>query len=223
VRQADRKREREARRREQQARDRAARVIQQVGRRYIDWRERRSERRRRDSLAAIAIQHAFRSRAEVWHAKRELQALRLLQLERFVVRLQRVARRFLLQVSARRELERRRKSKQMAEQARRAAEEGARSEAAAEIQRAVRGYVARRRLQRQLSGTSSIGGDSVGGASARGHDFGDRDVPGGGPGNRSGSRGRNIARRTLVAALQPGGGGAGRRKRERSIARIQIK
>lgn len=158
----------------------------------------------------------------MWRAKRELQALRLHQLEGFVVRLQRVVRRFLLQSSARREVARRRQSKLMAEQTRRAAEEEARREAAAEIQRALRGYVARRRLQRQLSGASSVGGDS-GSVSARGHDYGDRDAAEGAASGRSGSRGRNMARRTLVAALQPGGGGAGRRRREKSVARIQLK
>lgn len=204
------------RRRVLKKRDEAARVIQRVARRYIGWRERRSERRRRDSIAAIAIQQAFRSRSEVWRAKRELQTLRFGQLESYALKLQRATRRFLLKISAKRELAHRRETKLVADEAQRIAEEMTKQSAANEIQRAMRGFVARRRFQRQYSSTSSVGEGS--GGSGRGHEHLDGSSSG-----RSGSRGRNIARRTLVSALVPGGGGTGRRRREKSVSRFQLK
>lgn len=154
----------------------------------------------------MVIQGALRTRLEIWQAKRELQSRRLHKLEVFAVTLQRASRDFLLRADAKREVDRRRELRIKIETERLAAEQLARDSAAGEIQRVMRDFVTRRKLQRQLSGASSVGSA-------------DRNAPStpGGDGGRSGSRGRNGTRRTLANLVGV------RRKREKSNPRLPIK
>lgn len=146
---------REQRRREMDERHRAALVIQARVRGCQVRKRLRRETYRRHTIAAIKIQQACRSRAEVRRAQQLLQTMKHQVLDVFALRIQNMARGYILRLDAKRELESRRQQKyQAAKDLQRHALE-VQEDAARDIQRVMRGHLARQ-MQRQFSTTSTL-------------------------------------------------------------------
>lgn len=189
---------REQRRREMDEKHRAATVIQARVRGCQVRKRLRRETYRRQTIAAIKIQQACRSRAEVRRAQQLLQAMKYEVLDVFALRIQNMRRDYNLRMNAKRELETRRQQKyQQAEDLQRHAFD-VQDDAARDIQRVMRGHWARR-MQRQFSMTSTSSDKDE---SAKDYFYGVR-----------GSKSR-ITRKTL-ASLK-------RSKRDKSMIRIPL-
>lgn len=145
---------RDQRRRELREQHRAATRIQA---RVRGWQVRARivrETFRRHTVAAITIQQACRSHAEVRRAQQLLQSMKQQRLDVFAIKIQSLQRNYALRAAAKRELARRRDQKlQEAEELQRRIAE-LQDDAARDIQRALRSHMARK-LQRQFSTTSS--------------------------------------------------------------------
>lgn len=193
-----RKHAREQRRREMDEKHRAAMVIQARVRGCLVRKRLRREMHHCHTIAAIKIQQACRSRAEVRRAQQLLQAMKHQVLDVFALRIQNMRRDYILRLDAKRELEARRQQKyQAAEDLQRHAHE-VQEDAARDIQRVMRGHLTRR-MQRQFSTTSTSSDKDE---SAKDYFYGAR-----------GSKCR-ITRKTL-ASLK-------RSKRDKSMIRIPL-
>lgn len=145
---------REQRRRELDEKHRAAAAIQARVRGFQTRAKIQDETHHRHTAAAIRIQQACRSHADVRRAQQLLATMKRQVLDVFAVKIQGAARKFLLRADAKRQLERRRQRRiQEAEELRRRVFE-VQDDAARDIQRALRSHIARK-LSRQLSATSS--------------------------------------------------------------------
>lgn len=152
-----RRRAREQRRRALDEQHRAATAIQARVRGVQVRRRLHEERYRCHTAAATRIQQVCRARAEVRRAQQLLADMKRQVLGIFAVKIQDVARNFLLRADAKRELERRRQQRvQETEDLRRRVVD-MQDDAARDIQRAHRSHMARK-LQRQLSTTSATSG-----------------------------------------------------------------
>uniref|UniRef100_K3WZW4 Uncharacterized protein n=1 Tax=Globisporangium ultimum (strain ATCC 200006 / CBS 805.95 / DAOM BR144) TaxID=431595 RepID=K3WZW4_GLOUD len=150
-----RKHARDQKRREMETKNRAAAVIQ-ARIRGIQMRARlHKEAHRRYTIAALKIQQMCRSRAKVHRAKAILIAKKREKLDVFALKIQRIQRDYILRVDAKRQLAERRKHKVLeAEELEKRFLE-IQDDAARDIQRLVRGYLARR-MHRQFSTTSTF-------------------------------------------------------------------
>lgn len=200
VKKSERRRVRERRRHELEAKKRAAIVIQACFRGFRVRRARDEEIHKRHTVAAIKIQQQCRARAQIRQAKELLEAKRHEHLEAYVIKMQRIGRKYLLRTDAKRELVNRRENRlrEQEENARHDKEE--RDDAARDIQRVLRGHMARK-INRSFSSSSSSGSSA---------DKEDKTYFYSGR-----QRSKVAARRTLVALSV-------RRKRDKSVQRISL-
>lgn len=200
VKKSERRRMRERRRHELETKRRAAVVIQACFQGFRVRRARDEENLKRHTVAAIRIQQQCRARAQIRQAKELLEVKRHEHLEAYVIKMQRVGRKYLLRADAKRQLITRREHrlKEQEESARHDMEE--RDDAARDIQRVLRGHMARK-IHRSFSSSSNSGS---------GLDKEDKTYFSSGR-----QRSKVVARRTLVALSV-------RRKREKSVKRISL-
>ncbi|EGZ25259.1 hypothetical protein PHYSODRAFT_480701 [Phytophthora sojae] len=151
--------ERDRRRHEMELLRSAVVQLQARLRGFLTRRTISQEKLKRDTEAALCIQQASRARARVRVAKKVLEARRREKQEVFVVKIQRVCRSFLQHKRAKRQLislreAKRQKAIDLEHEALRQ-----RAGAAKQIQRLVRGHLARKDLHRQPSSASSTTSD----------------------------------------------------------------